>query len=199
MNLSKVMKLRYWIYNRTEYLEKIEYDKKLYLSWSKKEKFAKGELKKVEWKYLILFRKTQANSANIWGKICRRKLKRMTDKTGIWIPENIQCGNGLIIAHWGRIIVNPRTIIGDDFSISSGAVIGRDIRGKRQGTPVIGNRVCVKTNAAIIGNIVIGDDVLIAPNAFVNFDVPSHSVVVGNPGKIYHRDNATEGYIGNVM
>lgn len=41
----------------------------------------------------------------------------------------------------------------------------------------------------------IGDDVLIAPNAYVNFDVPSHSVVVGNPGKIISRENATEGYI----
>ena len=47
----------------------------------------------------------------------------------------------------------------------------------------------------IVGNITIGDDVLIAPNAYVNFDVPSHSVVVGNPGKIISRENATEGYI----
>lgn len=43
--------------------------------------------------------------------------------------------------------------------------------------------------------IKIGNDVLIAPNAYVNFDVPDHSVVVGNPGKVYHRENATEGYI----
>ena len=41
----------------------------------------------------------------------------------------------------------------------------------------------------------IEDDVLIAPNAYVNFDVPSHSIVVGNPGKIISRDNATEEYI----
>ena len=44
----------------------------------------------------------------------------------------------------------------------------------------------------------IGNDVLIAPNTFVNFDVPDHSIVIGNPAKIHHRDNATEGHIPNI-
>lgn len=29
----------------------------------------------------------------------------------------------------------------------------------------------------------------------LNFDVPDHSIVIGNPGKIIHKENATEGYI----
>lgn len=32
--------------------------------------------------------------------------------------------------------------------------------------------------------------------ALVNCYIPSHSVVVGNPCTIHHRDNATEGYVG---
>ena len=44
----------------------------------------------------------------------------------------------------------------------------------------------------------IGDDVLIAPGAFVNCDVPSHSVVIGNPCTIHHKDNATDGYVSNT-
>ena len=43
----------------------------------------------------------------------------------------------------------------------------------------------------------IGGDVMIAPLTFVNFDVPPHSIVIGNPAKIIHRENATEGYIEN--
>ena len=31
-------------------------------------------------------------------------------------------------------------------------------------------------------------------NAFVNFDVPSHSLVIGNPGVIHHKDGATKDY-----
>lgn len=51
-------------------------------------------------------------------------------------------------------------------------------------------------NSTIVGNIVIGNDVMIASNSFVNFDVPDHSIVVGNPGVIHRKDNATDKYIG---
>ena len=47
-------------------------------------------------------------------------------------------------------------------------------------------------------NIVkIGEDVLIAPLTFVNFDVPAHSIVIGNPAKIIEKQNATGDYIQN--
>ena len=64
------------------------------------------------------------------------------------------------------------------------------------GTPTIGNRVWIGVNATVVGKITIGDDVMIAPNAFVNCDIPSHSIVIGNPCVIRYREKATEGYIG---
>ena len=64
---------------------------------------------------------------------------------------------------------------------------------------VIGNNVWIGINATIVGNITIGNDVLIAPNTLVNFDVPDHSIVVGCPGIIKSVSNATEGYINNVV
>lgn len=67
---------------------------------------------------------------------------------------------------------------------------------KRAGVPVIGNNVSIGINATVVGNVRIGDDVLIAPNSFVNFDVPDHSVVIGSPGKVHHRDEAVAGYVG---
>ena len=71
--------------------------------------------------------------------------------------------------------------------------------GGRQGTPVIGNEVWIGINAAIVGKITIGDDVLIAPNSYVNCDVPSHSIVFGNSCIIKHRENATEGYVNRKV
>lgn len=41
----------------------------------------------------------------------------------------------------------------------------------------------------------IGDDVMIAPNTFVNCDIPSHSVVIGNLCKVFSKDNATKQYV----
>ena len=65
--------------------------------------------------------------------------------------------------------------------------------------PTIGNNVWIGVNTTIVGKVSIGDDVLIAPNAFVNCDIPSHSVVFGNPCINKHKDNATEGYINNKI
>lgn len=80
-----------------------------------------------------------------------------------------------------------------------GVTIGAENRGKRKGTPVIGNNVWIGINATIVGKITIGNDVLIAPNTLVNFDVPDHSIVVGCPGIIKSVPNATEGYINNAV
>lgn len=144
-----------------------------------------------------LFRFVQVNKDNIIGKVLSRTfLRRMGYKYGISLSRSNVIGPGLLIGHWGRIIINGDAVIGDDFAVSCGVVIGMDMRGKRKGTPTIGNRVCIHSNSCVVGNITVGDDVVIAPNTFVNFDVPSHSVVVGNPAVIHPRENATEGYIG---
>ena len=42
-------------------------------------------------------------------------------------------------------------------------------------------------------------NVLIAPGAYVNFDVSDNSIVLGNPGKIISKENATAGYIANPV
>ena len=83
--------------------------------------------------------------------------------------------------------------------IHKGVVIGQENRGKRKGAPTIWDSVWIGINAAIVGNITIGDDVLIAPNSFVNCDVPSHSIVYGNPCQIKNSENATQGYINNCI
>ena len=89
--------------------------------------------------------------------------------------------------------------MGKNINLSTGVTIGQENRGKRKGAPTIGNNVWIGPNAVIVGKITIGDDVLIAPLTYVNFDVPSHSIVIGNPGKIIHQDNATEEYINRTV
>lgn len=56
--------------------------------------------------------------------------------------------------------------------------------GNKNGIPTIGNDVEICAGAKIIGPINIGDDVIIGANAVVTTNIPSHSVVVGIPGKI---------------
>jgi serine acetyltransferase/coenzyme F420-reducing hydrogenase beta subunit len=151
-----------------------------------------------EWKFIVAYRKYQANRGNIVGAYYRHKLDAMERKTGIHIEGNPNFGRGLIIGHYGRIIINGAAQFGEQIYITHGVTIGRNAVGKRKGTPVIGNRVRIGANASIVGNVRIGNDVMIAPNAFVNIDVPDHSVVIGNPCVIHYKENATEGYLGTI-
>nr|WP_278463241.1 hypothetical protein [Thomasclavelia spiroformis] len=96
-------------------------------------------------------------------------------------------------------MINPNVKIGDNCNIATGVVIGQENRGKRKGTPVIGNNVWIGANSILVGNIKIGNDVLIAPLSYVNFDVPNHSIVIGNPARIIYKENATENYINRIV
>lgn len=131
--------------------------------------------------------------------LCKIILRRYRLKYGLEISSATSIGKGLYLGHAYNITINPNAVIGDWCNIHKGVVIGQENRGKRKGVPHIGNKVWIGINAAIVGNITIGDDVLIAPNSYVNCDVPSHSIVFGNPCIIKHRDNATEGYINNIV
>lgn len=133
-------------------------------------------------------------------KLLYKALFRLwANRRGLELPVNQRIGGGLYIGHAYNITINSRAIIGCNCNIHKGIVIGQTNRGARMGTPIIGDRVWIGINSAIVGNVTIGDDVLIAPNSFVNVDVPSHSVVFGNPCVIKHRDWATEGYVNNVV
>ena len=60
------------------------------------------------------------------------------------------------------------------------------------GFPVIGNNVYISVGATIIGNVVIGDNVRIAPNCCVTTDVPSNSIVTGDGIVIEHQETPLE-------
>lgn len=111
------------------------------------------------------------------------------------IPVKVSIGPGFKIEHEQGIIINPNVKIGEGCSILNGVLVGDDKRGRRKGCPIIGNYVYIGANSNIVGNITIGNDVLIAPGAFVNFDVPDHSIVLGNPGKIIPTADAVKEFI----
>lgn len=144
-------------------------------------------------KFLYWLRKSEEGS--LLGKIyCYYYAK----KYGLEISPQACISGGLYLGHPYNITVGSNCILGTNINLHKGCTIG-STSGPRWGSPVLGNNVWIGINATVIGKIKIGDDVLIAPNAYVNFDVPSHSVVIGNPGIIHHKKNATNYYIENVV
>ena len=115
------------------------------------------------------------------------------------IPAKTSIGEGLYLGHSGGRYINSNCIIGRNCNLNHNVTIGQENRGIRKGSPTIGNQVWVGANAVIVGNISIGNNVLIAPNSFVNFDVPSDSIVIGNPAKIIKDEFATKDYICDIV
>lgn len=108
------------------------------------------------------------------------KLKRLAYRTGFQIPPNT-IEPGLTIWHWGAIIINPHAKIGRGCVLNPGVIIGHKEKGL---APHIGDNCFIGGGAKVIGDIKIGDNVTIAPNAVVVKDVPDNAVVGGVPAKI---------------
>ena len=115
-------------------------------------------------------------------------------KYGFDISPTTSIGPGLFIGHFGGVVISPHAVLGSNINIAQGVTIGAASRGPRTGAPNLEDRVWVGANAIIVGKISVGHDALIAPGAYVNFDVPSMAVVMGNPGKVV----STSGSIGYV-
>jgi serine O-acetyltransferase len=128
----------------------------------------------------------------------RMQLNRYRFKYGFEISPTTSIGPGLYIGHFGGVVISPYAVLGANVNIAQGVTIGAESRGQRKGAPVLGDRVWVGAHSIIVGKVVIGHDALIAPGAFVNFDVPSGSVVLGNPGKIVSQ-RGSAGYVNKIL
>ena len=174
------------------------FDKDVFRYYGAKESLKQRLFRPMELRYIRAFRKYQSTKGflRIYYKL---RLRSLSKKTHIQIPPSTKIGEGFYIGHCGTIVINPTATLGNNVNIAAGVTIGQENRGKRAGAPTIGNSVWIGANAVIVGNIKIGDDVLIAPLSYVNFDVPPHSIVIGNPAKIIERENATEAYVNRKV
>lgn len=155
-----------------------------------------GDYKKIP-KFQKWFRKYQNSKNHILKFIYKVLFVLDRNKNFIEMSAESKIGEGLYIGHPFAITINPQAIIGRNCNIHKGVTIGQENRGRKKGAPIIGDEVWIGINSTIVGKIFIGNDVLISANSFVNFDVPDHSIVIGNPGKIIPRENATDSYINN--
>ncbi len=130
-------------------------------------------------------------------KIFKILLHREKIKYGIDIPYAC-IGKGLLIGHFGGIVVNNKVVIGNNCNISHGVTIGISNRGPRKGSPSIGDCVYIGPGAKIFGDVRIGNHVAIGANSVITGDIPDNAVVVGIPGRIISYDGSS-GYINNMV
>lgn len=112
--------------------------------------------------------------------------------TGIDIHPGATIGVPLFIDHGTGIVIGETAIIGQRVKIYQGVTLGALSLGRGhslKGTkrhPTIGNDVTIYSGASVLGDIKIGDDVVLGSNVFITEDVSPHTkVTIGKPALIF--------------
>jgi serine O-acetyltransferase len=147
----------------------------------------------------VAFYGQRKRSIGIFGYIYNRiLLNHYRFRYGFDISPTMNLGRGFYLGHFGGVVISPYAVLGNNVNVAQGVTIGAASRGARVGAPTLEDRVWVGANAIIVGKVTIGREALIAPGAYVNFDVPANAVVLGNPGKVV-AETGSAGYVNRVM
>ena len=101
----------------------------------------------------------------------------------VYISREADIGEGFCISHCFSIIIAGAKI-GRNCVVMQQVTIGSSRGGHRSGYPTIGDNVVVCCGAKIIGNVKIGNNVIIGANAVVTKDIPDNACVAGIPARI---------------
>lgn len=99
------------------------------------------------------------------------------------ISSTAEIGGGLIVQHGYATIIAPRKI-GKNCWVNQGVTIGYT---NNDDCPTLGDNVTVYAGAKILGNVHVGNNVVVAANAVVVKDVEDNCVVGGVPAKVIKR------------
>lgn len=99
------------------------------------------------------------------------------------ISSTAEIGGGLIVQHGYATIIAPRKI-GKKCWVNQGVTIGYT---NDDDCPTLGDNVTVYAGAKILGDVHVGNNVVVAANAVVVKDVEDNCVVGGVPAKVIKR------------
>ncbi|MCV9878017.1 serine O-acetyltransferase [Brenneria izbisi] len=90
------------------------------------------------------------------------------------------------LPHPFGIVIGKGVVLGYDCRVYQGVTIGSKFKDGLS-YPIIGNNVTIYANSVIVGNVKIGDNVIIGASTLVIKDIPANSVVIGNPARIIEK------------
>jgi serine O-acetyltransferase len=93
---------------------------------------------------------------------------------------------GMVILHGAGIVIGKSVIAKGDFKIYQGATLGGN-NGKKRilndfefSQPIIAHNVTIGINAAVLGPVLLEEEVIVGTNAIVTKDVASNKIVLSN-------------------
>lgn len=122
-----------------------------------------------------------------WRTNARRLSRWFPGQINLYIPmESNDVGKGLMIWHGYSTVINAKRI-GENFQVWQNVTIGKKTTRTNNDKPVIGDNVSICTGAVCVGEIEVGNNVVIGANATVTKNVPNDTVVVNQTVRYLHK------------
>ncbi len=104
--------------------------------------------------------------------------------TGIEIHPGAKIGEGFFIDHGMGVVIGETAEVGENVTIYHGVSLGGTGKEKGKRHPTLKDNVVVGAGAKLLGPIEIGEYARIGAGSVVLNNVPSHTTVVGVPGRV---------------
>lgn len=167
-------------------------------------------LHKIIGDYNCLKKKHDTTSSALQKKFYRAIMKFYNYESNSGIPLYIKNNGTINFVHgYSGIFISGSAEIQNNVTIYQYVTIGSvmQIDSKRFGSPIIGENVILGAGCKVIGRIKIGANCRIAPNAFVNIDLPDNTIFIDSTtvlnrvttliNKVYQRLNKEWVYLEN--
>ena len=110
------------------------------------------------------------------------------------VHPQTKIGKGSKFAYGGMgVVIHKDAVIGNNVIIGQGITIGG--KSKKNKIPIIGNNVYLGAGCRILGDVIIGDNVIIGPNSVVVKNIPSSCIAVGIPATIIKEGIKVEDFV----
>lgn len=141
---------------------------------------------------VFLFRKMQyLNSKTSLISKIRTKIykKRLATKYGILASPNAKIEIGLHLPHPTSIVIGQHVVAGKNLSLYQNTTLGGVRVGdvKKGNQPILGDNVTIFANSAVLGKVVVDNNVIVGANSLLLDDAVSDAVYGGCPAKLIKR------------
>lgn len=147
------------------------------LSFKQRVQYMLGMFPVLKW--MTIMRKSNYYDSTYKGLIAlyyNSRFQRLSMKLGFSIGKDV-FGYGLVIPHWGTIVVGPNNKIGNYAVLHTSTCISDN--GK-----MIGDGLYLATGAKMTSKVVLGDNVTVGANSVVNKSFPDGNIMIaGSPAK----------------